>query len=229
MIILFDLDSTLCSIEGCDIIAERNGVWEKVRYLTQATMDGEMDFASAFPAKTDLVAASKQQIQQLATIYIDHFTNGIVPLIRTLQANKHRVGIITQWYQLAADLIAEHLWLENDLIVGLQLIHTNDGTYQWILPEQDLLFADGKARIIQQIVNTYPQEHIVMIGDSVSDMKTQGIATAFIWCGIHVVRKQVQQEAEIFITDIKELEHQLQNLSQHLEKSLQTPIYESTF
>ncbi len=46
-VILFDCDSTLSTIEGIDVLAERAGVVDQVVPLTNAAMDGRLRLEEA--------------------------------------------------------------------------------------------------------------------------------------------------------------------------------------
>ena len=202
MIVLFDLDSTLCNLEWCDRLADKKGIGDQVKTITEATMNGEMNFETAFPAKTNMIAPSRDEIISLANEYLHHVTPGINNLIRQLQASEHKVGILTQGYTLAAKIVGQYLNIEADLIAWVDFDFDDEGNYIGIAARQHIAHADGKARLVRAIQANYPHEQIVMIGDSVSDMKTQGIADLFIGFGAHVVRTKVQEQAQVFIYSV---------------------------
>jgi len=207
MYIFFDLDSTLCSIEWCDILAEEKGIGEQVAKITQATMDGTMDFDEAFLWKLDMIAPSYTEVQKLGSLYIDTLTPGLQSLIEKLQRWGHHVGIITQGYDLAAKIVGEFLWLDMDLIYGIELLRDERGNYRWPVPQQVMLWSHGKRDILQELREKKRIDSpCIMIGDSVSDLKTEAVVDTFIWCGFHVQRDVVLTKAPRFVSCVDELE-----------------------
>ena len=210
MYLFFDLDSTLCGIEWCDIIAKEKGIGEQVAKITQATMDGTMDFDEVFLKKLDMIAPSYTEVQRLWSLYIDTLTFWIQTLIEQLQKWWHRVGIITQGYDFAAKMVWAFLWLDMDLIYGIKLLRDEQGNYLWPVPQQVIVWSYGKRNVLQELREknkiTSP---CLMVGDSVSDLKTLEVVDVFIWCGFHICRATVQQKAPFFVYNVEELREML--------------------
>ncbi len=55
---LFDLDATLTTCEFLDTLADELGLGDRIRQLTQAAMDGKMDFAASYRARLQLLAGT---------------------------------------------------------------------------------------------------------------------------------------------------------------------------
>ena len=181
MIILFDLDSTLVSVEWCDILAEWKWVGPQVAHITKQTMDGEMDFDTAFPKKLEMIAPSLEELDRLW----DHLTNYIHPewktIIPQLCAQGHHVGILSQWYTRSSLSVASILTLPSDRVFAINFHHADDGDFKSLAMSQDLMYHYGKKRTIDTLRKNYPHDPIIFIGDSVGDMEAGAYADLFIW------------------------------------------------
>lgn len=203
MIVLFDLDSTLTTVEWCDRIAQKKGKWAEVAKITEETMDGKRSFDEAFPLKTHLVAPSKTDIKELVGHYLKHLTPQIPDLIKQLTTAGITCWIVTQGYSKAAKAIAKELKME--FAHGVEVVHDAEGKYQGLLPDQPLLSNDGKNKIVEQIKKAYPNEEVIFIGDSVADLKTKEVADRFIGFGVNKVRPVVKENADLFASTVDEL------------------------
>ena len=96
MILLLDLDSTLVAEEGCNTLAHWKGVGDKVAHITQQTMDGVMDFNSAFPQKLSLIAPSHKDLDKIGEVLLDYVSDEWKELIADLQSQGVTVGILSQ-------------------------------------------------------------------------------------------------------------------------------------
>ena len=208
MIVLFDLDSTLCTIEWCDVLADAIWCGVEVANITEQTMNGDMDFDTAFPAKHDLIAAGTQDILAIADIYLQHITPGMTDLIKDLHTAWHKVWILTQWYQPAAEILGKKLGIEKKYIFWIEFEFDEQGEYVWF-PEQLLKYADGKSWIIKSLKTQNCNTKICFVWDSVRDMVCGADADFFIWFGGVVVRPAVEKTAEKFVYSIKELRKEL--------------------
>lgn len=212
MFILFDLDSTLCSIEWCDRLAARQGVGRHVAELTKATMDGTRSFDEVFISKTKLISPSRDDLETLGKEYISTLTPGIADLVKKLQTAGHSVGILSQGYREAACIVAKELGIKECDVHALIFDHDADGNYAWF-PEQALKYENGKTVTIRELKKRFPEETIVFIGDSVGDMIAWDQADMFIGCGIHVLREKAQQWSKYFASTLEELQQFLVPIS----------------
>lgn len=90
-IFLFDLDSTITKQEILPLISKRFGVNEKMRYLTEKTMQGELPFKESFIQRVDLLKDIPVNIIQEIVNEIE-LNEYIVKFIRE---NKERCYIVT--------------------------------------------------------------------------------------------------------------------------------------
>lgn len=194
MIILFDLDSTLVSVEWCDILAERKWVGREVAHITKQTMDGNMDFDTAFPKKLEMIAPS---IDELDRVW-QHLTNYIAPewktIIPQLLAQGHHVGILSQWYTRSSLFVANILTIPSDRVFAINFEHTKDGKFKSLAMSQDLMYHDGKKKTIDMLHTKYPTHKIVFIGDSVGDMEAWKSADIFIWYTGIIARPKIIEQ-----------------------------------
>ncbi|MFX8110642.1 hypothetical protein ABTK99_20270, partial [Acinetobacter baumannii] len=73
---LFDCDSTLSTIEGIDVLAERAGVVDQVVPLTNAAMDGRLRLEEAYAARLDLIRPDAGTLAAIGQLYIDTRVDG---------------------------------------------------------------------------------------------------------------------------------------------------------
>ncbi len=87
-LICFDMDSTLIETEVIDELADRAGVGEKVRAITEAAMRGEIDFSESFKQRVALLEGLDESVMKEIAENLP-ITEGLDRLIRVLK----RVGI----------------------------------------------------------------------------------------------------------------------------------------
>lgn len=194
MIILFDLDSTLVSVEWCDILAEWKWVGGEVAHITQQTMDGEMDFDTAFPKKLEMISPSLDELDRLWQYLIEHITTDWIAIIESLHNKWYAVGILSQWYTRSSLSVAKILNIPSDRIFAINFKHTPNWWFKWLAMSQDLMYHDGKKKTIDILHTQYPEEKIVFVGDSVGDMEAGNSADLFIWYTGIIARPKVIQQ-----------------------------------
>ena len=180
MILLLDLDSTLVAEEGCNTLAQWKGVGDQVARITQQTMDGTMDFNTAFPQKLELIRPSYQDLDKLGEFLLDYVSEDWKQVLALLQDQGVKIGILSQWYTRSSLPVAQLLHIDPEWIFALHFHHTEDGTYQSLDMTQDLMYYDGKRKVIEKLRASYPEETIVFSGDSLWDYESGQIADLFI-------------------------------------------------
>lgn len=191
MIILLDLDSTLVAEEWCDTLAHWKWVGNEVVTITKQTMDGTMDFDTAFPQKLELLSPSHQDLDRLGSHLLNHIDSKWKQTIPQWKEANIQVGILSQGYTRSSLKVAEEVWIDPERVFALHFNHNKDGSFHSLDMSQDLMFADGKRRIITQLKKSNPDKHIVIVGDSVSDMHWWKSADLFIAYAGVIERKTV--------------------------------------
>jgi len=116
MIILFDLDSTLVTIEGFDEIARKKGVYEEVAAATQKTMDGDIPFAEAFANKLQILKPSQKDALWLVDLYKNNLEKNAFETVEKLSELKDvKVGILSNNLDIVVKEFSKFLSLREDL------------------------------------------------------------------------------------------------------------------
>jgi len=92
-----------------------------------------------------------------------------------------------------------------DRIYATTLYFTSKGTYNGFDSNEPTSKDGGKAIALQSIQQQYGYRHMVMVGDGATDMQAKPAAELLIGYGRVVQRKEVQAQADWFITDYQEL------------------------
>ena len=74
--IVFDCDSTLCSIEGIEELSIAAGLQAEVRAATDLAMNGQDRLESIFGKRLELVRPSAQDMLRLARRYVESLVPG---------------------------------------------------------------------------------------------------------------------------------------------------------
>lgn len=93
-LICFDMDSTLIETECIDQLAERAGVGDQVRAITESAMRGEIDFKESFTRRVSLLkgldASVMKEIAESLPI-----TEGVDRLMSTLKRTGYKIAILS--------------------------------------------------------------------------------------------------------------------------------------
>ena len=94
--IFFDCDSTLSTIEGIDELARKKGVFDQVKRLTDAAMEGEVHLESVYDHRLKLLAPTRAEIQEIAQHYRQTLVHDVIEVIQALrQVNKELFKLAT--------------------------------------------------------------------------------------------------------------------------------------
>lgn len=199
--VIFDLDSTIVTIEGLDWLAAQSGVGEQVKKLTDASMNGELDFRQAFIQKNAILRPTKSQLQTLGHQYISSYTPGAKQVISQLQANDQDIYIITGNFQEAAHIVALDLGIPLDHVFANRINYDESGNYRSLDTDYPLTFSDGKSQIISQLKQTVTSP-IAFIGDGATDLAVQNTVDLFIGYGGVAYRPSIEAQSKLYIKDL---------------------------
>ena len=178
-LLVLDVDSTMIEQEVIELLAERVGLRDQVKILTDQAMAGEIDFREALLKRVGLLEGLNAKVLEelLAEIRITH---GVPELISTVHNSGGLVGAISGGFSQVLELLsaklnldffkANNLDIENDVITGNVI--------------GDIVDADMKARTLLQWAEEYGFDisSTVAVGDGANDiqmLKASGFAVAF--------------------------------------------------
>lgn len=201
--VCFDVDSTVITEEGIDVLAAHLGKGPQVAALTAAAMEGGLKFQDALRQRLDLLQPSRQQIQECLRRHPFHFSPHLVELVRTLQQLDKSVYLISGGFRIMIEPVAERLGIPPTHIYANTLtFDERTGAYTGFDATEPTSRDMGKPRAVQSVIDRGNHRHgVVMIGDGATDAQAKPPAVAFIGFGGVAVRDKVLSTADWFVTD----------------------------
>ena len=86
--VIFDVDSTLCSIEGIDELARMKGVQDQIVPLTNQAMEGKLSLEDVFSHRLEIIQPTERDIELLGNLYIQKLSSHIPEVIDELKKKK---------------------------------------------------------------------------------------------------------------------------------------------
>ena len=93
-LVCFDMDSTLIQTEVIDELAELAGVGEEVKAITEAAMQGEIDFNESFKRRMNLLKGLSEEVLHNVAVNLP-ITKGARRLIDTLKSYGFKTAILS--------------------------------------------------------------------------------------------------------------------------------------
>lgn len=195
--ILFDCDSTLSTIEGIDVLAERAGVTEQVVPLTTAAMEGRLPLEAAYGARLQLIRPNRAELDWLGREYIATLVPGAAETLATLHARGWQVHVVSGGIRQGVLALAEHLGVPGERVHAVDLRFDANGHYAGFDEASPLARSGGKAEICRLVLRQ--AESAVMVGDGVTDLEAAQAGAVVIGFGGVVRRERVAAQAHHFV------------------------------
>ena len=110
-LVVLDVDSTMIEQEVVELLAERVGLKDEVKILTDQAMAGEIDFREALLQRVGLLnGLSAEVFQELLTEI--KITDGVQELVSAVQASGGLVGAISGGFSQVLEPLAMKLGLD---------------------------------------------------------------------------------------------------------------------
>jgi phosphoserine phosphatase len=195
----FDVDSTLVTIEGIDVLA---GGHPEIAKLTDAAMNGEIPLDQVYAKRLEMIRPSKDRVDQLGATYVASIVDGAKETIATLQENGVIVHLVTAGIEQAIRLLADSLNVRNAHAVKL----TFDAAGNYVdFDRRSFLTKAGGKEVVVRDIRARSHGKAAFIGDGISDLETKPAVDLFIGFGGVVVRPRVKENAAVYITDLRDL------------------------
>ena len=195
--VFFDVDSTLVTIEGIDVLARGNP--EIVR-LTEAAMNGAIPLDEVYGRRLEIIKPTRADVDALGAQYVESFVDGAEETIATLQRAGVDVHLVTAGIAQAIAPVAAKLNIAARAVHAVALEFHDDGSYKDFDRRSLLARAGGKELVVHAIL-ARAKGKSAFIGDGVSDLETKPAVTQFIGFGGVARRERVQAKADVYVTE----------------------------
>ena len=178
-LLVLDVDSTMIEQEVIELLAERVGLRDQVKILTDQAMAGEIDFRTALLKRVGLLEGLTDQVFQevLADIRV---TAGVPELVSAVHKSGGLVGAISGGFSQVLEPLADKL--------SLDFFHANNlEIEEGVITGKifgEIVDADMKARTLLEWAGEhgFDVSNTVAVGDGANDiqmLKASGFAVAF--------------------------------------------------
>lgn len=189
-LICFDMDSTLIQTEVIDELAERAGVGNKVKVITEKAMQGEIDFNESFTERVKLLKGLDVSVMKEIADHLP-ITEGVGRLVKILQKVGFKTAILSGGFTFFGNYLKEKYGFDYMYANELEI---KDGklTGNYI---GDIVDGKRKAELLRLIaqVEKIDLRQTVAVGDGANDLLMLGMAGLGI--AFHA-KPKVKQNAE---------------------------------
>jgi len=206
--VCFDVDSTVITEEGIDVLAETLGKGEEVAAWTAKAMDGGVKFEDALAARLDIIKPSKLNIAQCLKDHPLKLSQGVDTLIEALHHRGTHVYLVSGGFRVMIEPVAELLNIpKSRIFANTILFNEQDGSYAGFDPKEPTSADGGKPKALKQIIShpSHNYKCVVMVGDGATDAQAKPPAKAFIGFGGVIVRESVKAKACWYVTDFEDM------------------------
>jgi phosphoserine phosphatase len=178
-LVVLDVDSTLIEQEVIELLAERVGLGDQVKTLTNLAMAGEIDFHEALEQRVGLLEGLSAEVfkELLAEIRV---TDGVPELVSAVHYSGGLVGAISGGFSQVLEPLAQQLSLD---FFKANVLEVAGGVLTGKI-SGEIVDAEMKARTLLQWAEEFGFDVIdtVAVGDGANDiqmLKASGFAVAF--------------------------------------------------
>lgn len=178
-LVCFDMDSTLIGTECIDQLAERAGVGDKVRAITERAMRGEIDFRESFRERVALLKGLDESVMAEIAESLP-ITEGVERMMKVLKRTGFKTAILSGGFTYFGNYLKQRFGFDYVYANNLEVVDGKlTGRYLG-----DIVDGRRKAemlRIIAQFENI-DIEQTIAVGDGANDLpmlSEAGLGIAF--------------------------------------------------
>ncbi len=202
--VIFDVDSTLCGIEGIDWLAERRGaaVGGEVTGLTDRAMRGEIALDAVYGQRLGLVQPTRADIAALAHAYIASIAPGANDAIARLRQRGTRVVLMSGGIREAILPVAALMGIAHLDVHAVSVRFDGADAYSGFDSASPLATATGK-RIVAESLGLPPR--VLAVGDGATDLAMRPAVDAFAAFVGYVRRDSVVRAADHVVESFEQV------------------------
>jgi phosphoserine phosphatase len=172
-LICFDMDSTLIKTEVIDELADRAGVGEKVRAITEAAMRGEIDFNESFKQRVALLEGLDESVMEEVAKNLP-IMDGAERLMHILKKCGFKIAILSGGFTYFGNHLkklfdVDYVYANELEIIDGKLTGNHVG---------DIVDGKRKAELLKLIaqVEKIDLEQVIAVGDGANDLPMLNLA-----------------------------------------------------
>ena len=178
-LICFDMDSTLIQTECIDELAERAGVGDKVREITERAMRGEIDFTESFTERVALLKGLDESVMREIAENLP-ITEGVERLMFVLKRYGYKIAILSGGFTYFGNYLKQKYGIDYVYANELEIVDGKlTGRYLG-----DVVDGKRKAELLKLIAQVEKVDiaQTIAVGDGANDLpmlSTAGLGIAF--------------------------------------------------
>lgn len=184
----FDFDSTLVDAETIDLLASAYGVGDKVREITESSMQGKVNFFESLKKRVATLEGMPMQLV-LEVCRELPLMPGATELIKELKARGYKIVVLSGGFDVATEAVADKL--------GIDAYFTNIlCEHNGILSGEvggEMMFASSKGIILSRLqkLMDISSKDTLACGDGANDLSMFSFADFKVaFCAKEVLRKE---------------------------------------
>jgi len=199
--VFFDVDSTLVTIEGIDVLADGN---PEIAKLTDAAMNGGIPLDQVYAKRLEMIRPSNERVERLGSTYVESIVDGAKETIAALHDNGVIVHLVTAGIEQAIIPLANALDVGPRNVHAVKLVFDENGNYK-DFDRRSFLTRPGGKELVVRDVRARSHGKAAFIGDGVSDLEAKPAVDLFIGFGGVVVRPRVKENADLYVTNLRDV------------------------
>ena len=179
-LICFDMDSTLIQTECIDELAERAGVGDKVREITERAMRGEIDFCESFKERVALLKGLDVSVMKDIAEKLP-ITEGVERLMAVLKRYGYKIAILSGGFTYFGEYLQRKFGIDYMYANELEVDDNGKLTGKYL---GDIVDGKRKAELLKLIaqVEKVNLAQTIAVGDGANDLpmiSEAGLGIAF--------------------------------------------------
>ena len=167
-LICFDMDSTLIQTECIDELAERAGVGDKVREITERAMRGEIDFRESFKERVALLKGLDVSVMKDIAEKLP-ITEGVERLMAVLKRYGYKIAILSGGFTYFGEYLQRKFGIDYMYANELEVDDNGKLTGKYL---GDIVDGKRKAELLKLIaqVEKVNLAQTIAVGDGANDL-----------------------------------------------------------
>lgn len=194
-LVFFDVDSTLVTIEGIDVLSGGN---PEIRRLTDAAMNGEIPVNQVYARRLQMIRPMRLAVERLAERYLNSMVEGAEQTVRALHEAGAQIHLVTAGIRQAIEPLADRLNVPSRNVHAVMLRFTAAGEYDGY-DERSFLARNGGKELVVRDVRARAKGKAAFVGDGVTDLEAKPAVDLFIGFGGVHTRPRVRDNADVFV------------------------------